>query len=146
MEAHRYKTHIHTYIHTYIHTRPQHINNQLPVRFGVIFDSRAVMEAHKAKAQTASTTSAQPEEVDIEKIDEGEQVFRLFVALYEKHGRDAAFSFLSNYGGKLKSEHDQSARADLRKDAFRQAAKENRALVKDENGKFTKVKHVCVCV
>ncbi len=153
--SHTY-THIHPHIHKYTHIHTisdsspsprnfhveQHISNQLPVRFGIIFESQPVLEAYEnAQKDPQPRIDATPPEVDIEKIDEGEQLFRLFVALYEKHGRDAAFSFLSNYGGKLKSEHDPATRAELRKETFRQAAKENRALVKDENGKFTKVKY-----
>jgi len=112
------------------------IKADLPIKFGLLFYSPPVIEAEEARAAQGDDVK-----IDVKTMEEGEQLYRLISALHGRHGRAAAFDFIDSYAQRAMSISQNVAREEARKEAFRKAAKANKATVKDEAGKLTKVKY-----
>jgi UDP-glucose:glycoprotein glucosyltransferase len=116
----------------YIREAMEHIENNLPARFGFIFKSKHTLAADDEGV------------VETEESKSGRELYNLFMALNDRHGKDAAFAFWSRYEQKIASLPFEG-RAEYietsRKEAFRAAVKGHKAKERDSEGKLIRAKY-----
>ena len=111
------------------------VYHQLPVRFGFIFKTSALADEAPPAASPPAAAAAAPEsdgeggEAQAESAsgpaDEGVAFYRLFRALYSRHGNKAAFDFADGYWRKAAHLENDGRRAVL-KEVFKATAKRHR--------------------
>jgi len=112
----------------------EHIQNSLPVRFGVIFKLKSTIENEGNADDVAET----------EQVKAGRELYNLFVALSDRHGTDAAFTFWNLFEQKMLSLPSEGVAEYVeksRKEAFRSAVKSHKAKERDSEGKLIRAKY-----
>ena len=119
----------------YVMEAMDYIQNNLPVRFGIVF---------KSKDSLVEATDVANSETESSESKAGKELYNLFMALNDRHGKDAAFAFWSNYEKKLAalpSEGIDQYIETSRKEAFRSAIKGHKAKERDSEGKLIRAKY-----
>jgi len=103
------------------------VHQQLPVRFGFIFKSSVVSsEPPPPPSPADAPKSSEESESTTQSLDDGVAFYRLFRALYERHGNKAAFDFGDGYFRRAAGVGKEERRAVL-KDIFKATAKRHRS-------------------
>jgi len=108
------------------------VHHQLPVRFGFIFKTSALADepppdtSQPAAAAAAESEGGEGAESASGPADEGVALYRLFRALYSRHGNKAAFDFADGYFRKAAQLESAGRRAVL-KEVFKATAKRHRS-------------------